>query len=294
MKRLKDNPFALLIGTGFGLGLNFPLGKLALASGFSAPLWAAFISLGAGLALFSISKTVEKQQFAPGFSRFAFTSGFLSYVMPNLLTFTVIPKLGSGFAGLMFALSPVTTALLSLILNVRPPNRLGLLGIGLGLAGALGVVWGKGGSAEPFGLLWLALGLLVPCFLAVGNIYRTTAWPNGAGPILLGSLTNLAAVPFLLAIALLMTGGADLTPFAQAPLPPLVQLLSSTLMFTMFFRLQQIGGPTYLSQIGYVAAAVGLFAGVAFLGESYPAAVWLGALVIAAGVGVSTWSTRRP
>jgi drug/metabolite transporter (DMT)-like permease len=111
---------------------------------------------------------------------------------------------------------------------------------------------------------------------------------------MLGSLTNLAAVPFLLAIALLMTGGADLAPFAQAPLLPLAQLLSSTLMFTMFFRLQQIGGPTYLSQIGYVAAAVGLFAGVAFLGESYPAAVWLGALVIAAGVGVSTWSTRRP
>ena len=36
-----------------------------------------------------------------------------------------------------------------------------------------------------------------------------------------------------------------------------------------FFRLQAVGGPVYLSQIGYVAAAVGLFSGTLFLGESY-------------------------
>ena len=36
------------------------------------------------------------------------------------------------------------------------------------------------------------------------------------------------------------------------------QLAVSTVVFLMFFRLQQIGGPTYLSQIGYVAAAVGV------------------------------------
>jgi drug/metabolite transporter (DMT)-like permease len=294
MKGLKDHPLALLIGTGLGLGLNFPLGKAALAAGFSAPLWAAYISMSAGLALQIIAIVYEKQQDTAHISRFAFMSGFLSYVMPNLLTFTVIPKLGSGFAGLMFALSPVTTALLSLVLQVRPPNRLGLAGIGLGLVGALAVIWGKGAGHEPAGPLWLALGLLVPCFLAVGNVYRTTAWPKGAGPILLGSVTNLAAVPFLLAIAFGVSGGLDLGPFVRVPWLPLLQLVSSTLMFTMFFRLQRIGGPTYLSQIGYVAAGVGLFFSVVFMGESYAMPVWLGAAVIVAGVAVSTWSARRP
>ena len=294
MSKLKDNPLLLLVGTGVGLGLNFPLGKLALAAGVSAPLWAAFISLGAGLALLCLAKAFGKQGVASGMLRFSLTSGLLSYVMPNLLTFTVIPKIGSGLAGLMFALSPVTTAALSTILKVWPPNRFGLAGIGLGFAGAVVVVWGKGGGSEPVGFWWLVLGLLIPCFLGAGNIYRSLAWPHEVGPILLGSLTNLAAVPFLLAIALALFGGIDLAPLGKVPLVLVAQLLSSTLMFTMFFRLQQIGGPTYLSQIGYVAAAVGLFAGVAFLGETYPSTVWVSAAIITTGIGLSTYSTRSP
>ena len=294
MTKFKNTPLVLLLGTGFSLGLNFPLGKLALAAGFSAPLWAAYISLGAGLALFGLANAFEKETGAGELWRFAAISGVLSYVVPNLLTYTVIPQLGSGFAGLMFALSPVATAILSLVLNVRPPNRLGLLGIALGLVGAVVVIWAKGGSTESAVLFWLMLGLLIPCFLGVGNVYRTLAWPKGAGPILLGSMTNLAAVPFLLAITYGMNGKIDLAPFTKTPWLPLVQLVSSTLMFTMFFRLQQVGGPTYLSQIGYVAAAVGLFAGVTLLGEVYPFAVWIGAAIILAGIAMSTYSTRRP
>ena len=68
------------------------------------------------------------------------------------------------------------------------------------------------------------------------------------------------------------------------------QLAVSTVMFLMFFRLQQIVGPTYLSQIGYVAAPVGVVIGVAYFGETYPTTVWIGAGVIAAGIALSTWA----
>ena len=59
------------------------------------------------------------------------------------------------------------------------------------------------------------------------------------------------------------------------------QLAASTVMYLTFFRLQAVGGPTYLSQIGYVAAAVGVGVGVAFLGERYPPLVWAGIAVVA-------------
>jgi drug/metabolite transporter (DMT)-like permease len=59
-------------------------------------------------------------------------------------------------------------------------------------------------------------------------------------------------------------------------------------MFLMFFRLQQVGGPTYLSQIGYVAAAVGVVIGVFYFGETYPQSVWVGAAIIAVGIAFST------
>ena len=78
-------------------------------------------------------------------------------------------------------------------------------------------------------------------------------------------------------------------PLVAIPGLIVVQLVVSTTMFLMFFRLQQIGGPTYLSQIGYVAAAVGMVIGMTVLGEVYPVGVWIGAAAIAAGIALSTF-----
>lgn len=289
----KQSPLFLLLGTGAMLGLNFPIGKLALAHGINPALWAAIISVGAGLAMLAIANWATKPLgIREGkILKFALISGVLSYVMPNLLTFIVIPQIGSGLAAVMFALSPVATAVLSILLRVRPPNSVGIIGIFLGLIGALMIVFGREKGLDSNGLVWILLAMLIPIFLAFGNVYRTSAWPNGASPNTLAAYTNLAAVPFLLIVFVLT--GFDLKPITGMLGLIATQIIVSTTMFLMFFRLQQIGGPTYLSQIGYVAAAVGLLIGVVWLNESYPILVWFGAGVVALGVAVSTWSRKR-
>jgi drug/metabolite transporter (DMT)-like permease len=286
-----NRPLLLLLGTGVMLGLNFPLGKLAIASGVEPALWAALISLGAGVALFIVSSLAGRGATAGGpVLKYAIVSGFLSYVVPNFLTFSAIPKIGSGLAAIM---SPVLTAALSILLKVRPPSAVGLLGIALGLFGALVIIVFRGASFSVGSVFWLAAALLIPVFLGVGNIYRTLAWPEGARPRKLAAVTNLAAVPPLLLIAFAQTGTLDIAPLAAVPGLAALQVAVSTLMFLMFFRLQQLGGPTYLSQIGYVAAAVGVAIGVTWLGETYPAGVWVGAGIIAAGIAVSTFAQLR-
>jgi drug/metabolite transporter (DMT)-like permease len=281
-----NKPLLLLLGTGAALGLNFPIGKLAIASGVHPLLWAALISVGAGLAMLLIAAFREGVP-KPSLG-FAFTSGFLSYVIPNGLTFMVIPRIGSGLAAIMFALSPVATAALSFLFKVRPPNRLGLAGIGLGFIGAILIVIAQNKVMALDQTVWLLIALLIPLFLATGNIYRSMGWPKGASPESLAASTNLAAVPILLGIAWALTGKIDLAPFAAIPALAIVQVIVSTAMFLMFFRLQQVGGPTYLSQIGYVAAAVGVLIGVTMLGETYPLGVWLGAALVVSGIGFST------
>jgi drug/metabolite transporter (DMT)-like permease len=114
------------------------------------------------------------------------------------------------------------------------------------------------------------------------------AWPFGASPRKLAAHTNLAAVPFLALAVYAQTGTIDVMPLAQIPGLVALQLVVSTVMFLMFFRLQQVGGPTYLSQIGYVAAAVGVVIGVFYFREVYPPHVWVGAAVIAIGIAFST------
>ena len=284
----------LLLGTGAALGLNFPIGKLALAAGVTPALWAAVISLGAGLAmLFIVAVTERKNPSRTSTFYFAIISGFLSYVVPNFLTYSVIPKIGSGLAAIMFALSPVVTALLSLLLRVRPPNLLGIFGITLGLAGAGIIIFSRNADFSSSATLWILAALLIPIFLGAGNVYRTMAWPFGASPRKLAAHTNLAAVPFLALAVYVQTGAFDLAPLAGIPGLVALQLAVSTVMFLMFFRLQQIGGPTYLSQIGYVAAAVGVVIGVLYFGEIYPRSVWIGAGVIAVGIAFSTLAQAR-
>ncbi|MBI2719579.1 MAG: DMT family transporter [Rhizobiales bacterium] len=289
-----NRAFLLLLGTGASFGLNFPIGKLAIAAGVSPVLWAALICAGAGISM-GVVTAISGALFEKSgpVTRYAFVSGFLSNVVPHFLTFSAIPKIGSGLASIMFALSPVTTALLSLILRVRPPRPLGLAGIAVGLAGALVIIIARNADFDATGSFWLMLSALIPVFLAMGNVYRSLGWPAGATPIRLAALTNLAAVPPLLVGLWLLTGSLDVTPLAAIPGLVAIQLVVSTIMFLMLFRLQQLGGPTYLSQIGYVGAVVGVGIGVTVLGETYPLAVWVGAAIVAAGVALTTWAQMR-
>lgn len=287
-----NRPLLLLLGTGAALGCNFPLGKLAAAAGVGPALWAALISGGAGSAMLILARLAGEPVSAAPVLRFAWVSGFVSYVVPNFLTFAAIPHIGSGMAAIMFSMSPVVTALLSILFKVRPPSRLGLAGVALGLAGAVTIIIARKAGLAAEQSVWLFLAALIPLALGLGNVYRTLAWPRGAGPMRLAALTNLAAVLPLLGLAV-VTGGADAVPLIGIPHLVAAQIAVSTIMFLMFFRLQQVGGPTYLSQIGYVAAAVGVGIGVTVLGETYPPAVWAGVAIVAAGIALSTLAQAR-
>ena len=72
-----------------------------------------------------------------------------------------------------------------------------------------------------------------------------------------------------------------------------MQVVGSLIIFSVFFRLQQIGGLTYFSQIGYVAAGVALIAGTFFLDERYSLLTWIGAAVIVTGIGLSVVAQRQ-
>ena len=132
------------------------------------------------------------------------------------------------------------------------------------------------------------MGLLIPVSLAVGNIYRTIDWPKSGGTTELAVGSHLAAAAMLILIILARGDFASAGALAGSPVLVLAQVIASSLMFVFFFRLQAVGGPVYLSQIGYIGAAVGLVSGVLFLGESYGLVTWLGALVITAGIVVTT------
>jgi drug/metabolite transporter (DMT)-like permease len=280
----------LLLSTGILLGLNAPLGKLAREGGISAAGWSFAIAGGGALVLLAIILLRRQPvHLNKHHLRYYLGTALLSYVIPNLVIYAAIPHLGAGMAAIYFTLSPIMTLTFSILLGTRRPGALGICGILLGCVGALIVVFSKGRVDQPADLTWALGALVIPLSLAAGNIYRTIDWPEGGAPLVLAMGSNAAAALFLIIAALIFDGDLPFAALAASPGLVVAQIAIAALMFALFFRLQVAGGPVYLSQIGYVAAATALLIGTFFLGEHYGIATWGGALVIVAGVIATTF-----
>ncbi|WP_323797982.1 DMT family transporter [Nisaea sp.] len=288
------NPSLLLIMTGALIGVNFPLGKIAGDAGISPILWAMIPSVGVAALMFPVLVMrggLRRPNRA--LARFSVIASLVSYVIPNVILFAVIPHAGAGYMGLMFAQSPVFTLAFSALLGLKTPNRLGLAGIAVGLTGAAIVSLTRGSAPDAPDLFWIVAGFAVPVTLAVGNVYRTVAWPENTSPDALAFWSHGAAILAFVALLFLVEGGVPLASLAAVPGAALLQAVAAAATFPLFFRLQHLGGPVLLSQIGYVAASVGLVIATFLLDERYSLATWAGALVIAAGIALTVMAQRR-
>ena len=293
MTPLLQSPALLLLAVGTLLGLNFPLGKLAQAAQMPAVLWAALISrgastlLGAWLLLRRRPVVCDAQHL-----RYFVITALVSYALPNLLVLAAMAHLGSGPTAMMFTLSPLFTALLSRLAGLRAPARLEYWGIAIGFGGALLVALARGEAGRPAAWLWVGVGLLIPLLLALGNVYRSLDWPPRADGTWLAVGSHGVAALLLLALCALTGAWRGLPALAGVPWLAAAQVAAAVLMFPLFFRLQALGGPVLLSQIGTVGAGVGVAVGAGLLGERYPPLVWGGVALIALGIGLTVWAKR--
>ena len=293
MTPLLQSPALLLLAVGTLLGLNFPLGKLAQAAQVPAVLWAALISLGASsllgawLLLRRRPVVCDAQHL-----RYFVITALVSYALPNLLVLAAMAHLGSGPTATMFTLSPLFTALLSRLAGLRAPARLEYWGIAIGFGGALLVALARGEAGRPAAWLWVGVGLLIPLLLALGNVYRSLDWPPRADGTWLAVGSHGVAALLLLALCALTGAWRGLPALAGVPWLAAAQVAAAVLMFPLFFRLQALGGPVLLSQIGTVGAGVGVAVGAGLLGERYPPLVWGGVALIALGIGLTVWARR--
>ena len=293
MTPLLQSPALLLLAVGTLLGLNFPLGKLAQAAQVPAVLWAALISLGASsllgawLLLRRRPVVCDAQHL-----RYFVITALVSYALPNLLVLAAMAHLGSGPTAMMFTLSPLFTALLSRLAGLRAPARLEYWGIAIGFGGALLVALARGEAGRPAAWLWVGVGLLIPLLLALGNVYRSLDWPPRADGTWLAVGSHGVAALLLLALCALTGAWRGLPALAGVPWLAAAQVAAAVLMFPLFFRLQALGGPVLLSQIGTVGAGVGVAVGAGLLGERYSPLVWGGVALIALGIGLTVWARR--
>jgi drug/metabolite transporter (DMT)-like permease len=276
-------PLVLLLTVGTLLGLTATLVKLAVASGWPPLTFLFWSSAGAGAVL--LVAAVQSGH-RPRVNRrdvtYYFGAGLLSAALPNGLSFAAIPHVGAGFVALCLAFPPLLTYWLALVLSMERFNRIRALGVGLALLGALLIASAKAAVGR-HELAFVGVALSAPLVIAAGNIYRTLNWPAGAHPMALAPGMLLAA-SLMLFIFMKFEGIAFVPAVSGDGLVLLAtEIVVFSATYSLYFLLQKLAGPVYLSQIGSVAAVAGAALAILVLGETAAPVLGLAMITTLAG-----------
>lgn len=206
----------------------------------------------------------------PEHVRYYFLGGFLGVSLPYMLAFIVLQTLQVGIVGLLTALSPIATYGLARLTGLEQGHIVRLLGLVVGLAGVTLLVTPQGPAVDSANWHHLLLALGIPLSLALSNIYRSRYWPAGSRPIPL--VTGMLTVQgLILLLANLVLGNFQpLSPESLNHIPVLALLgTMAGVSYLSSFNLLRIGGPVYLSQMGYVITATTMLAGITLWDEQY-------------------------
>lgn len=279
-------PLLLLLAVGSMLGITAVIAKAAALSGWPPLALLTWSNLGAAALQFAgTTAGGRRPNTTAPYLRYYLFSGLL-FALPNALAFSAAPHVGAGIVALCFAFPLILTYALAVGFGLEKLQRIRLFGVLLGLAGALNIAVGGGFGGEGTTVSpWLLAALAAPLVIAVGNLYRSLHWPAGADALEL-SPGMLMVGGFSLLAALAATGQplapADWSATAIAFLAG--QAAIFTLLYILYFLLQRLAGPVYLSQIGSVGALVGIALATLLLDEPLTASILLAGLLVAGGI----------
>jgi drug/metabolite transporter (DMT)-like permease len=257
-----------------------PLGLLQWAIiGGAALLYAVTRGLGAKSGRDSRKETSAKVRLL----MYLLITGIL-FIAPNMIAVVAAPRVGASFVSLSYAFPLVLTYAFAVLIGLERFKVLRSIGVLAGVAGGI-LLAGGGAGMSPEASFWAVVTMAIPLFLAAGNIYRTLKWPEGATPIELA--LGMMVIAFIALSLFNAVMGIPVTPdgWSSAALTLLAaQIAAFSLQYGLYFRLQQVAGPVYLSQIGSVAAIAGLGLGYVVFGEIPNVAKLAAIAAVAAGI----------
>lgn len=278
-------PIVLLLLTGLLLAVNINLAKAAADAGIS-PLLTAFIAtVGAGGVLLVVAILIGRAPvLRPRRLLFYAVAGGVSYALPNALVFVAADRVGAAYASILHALVPSLTYLFAIGWGLDRLSGRRAFGVLLGLIGAMVVVGARRGFSTPEETTWLLLGLIAPVSIAFGNVLRSRFWPQGAEPLdLAPGMLLFAGLQIGIVLTALSPTSIGAGWVGAGGLLAL-QVVVSSLFYALYFRLQHVAGPVYLSQIGYVGTAFGLPIAILAFGDRVTPQMLVGGVLVVGGV----------
>ncbi len=269
---------------GAGWGLTQPLIKIALEGGYAPTtilVW-QFAVIAAVLA--PVAWRLPRPRALRPAIAIALFVGLLGTALPNLASFTALTLLPSGIVSILLSLNPALALPMAVAFGLERLAARRVLGLAIGLAGALLLV--APGAEGSIALRLLPLGLVAPVLYALQNTVIARYGTGGLHPVQLMACATLAALPISIAAA--AATGTLALPAAAGPSEgaALLASLIHAAVYTAFIGLVGRAGSVFSTQVGYVVSLFGVLWAMLLLGERYGLAVWAALALILAGVSL--------
>jgi drug/metabolite transporter (DMT)-like permease len=220
-----------------------------------------------------------------GSGRALLVHGTLYAALPFTLLAWAAVSMTAGLVAILNATTPLFAAIVAHLWMSERIGRWRALGLAIGFAGVLVLVWG-GISFRAGGSGWALVAMLAASLLWGAGGHYTRLRLGTRSPVAI-SVGTLAIAALALAPLAVLNWPAQ-PPSARAWLEVLsLGVVSSGFGFLLFYRLLRNIGPTRASSVTFLNPPVAMIAGAAYLGEPITLQMIAGAAVILAGTGLA-------
>jgi len=281
-------PWLLLLAAGIGWGGSISLTKLAAESGYH-PMTLVFwqllmtvVILGTRQISLRIAVPVSRNHLL-----FYIVAGALGTALPDFLAYFIAPNLPAGIISIVYALVPMMTFALAIVVRSETFDLRRFAGVILGLAAILILVAPDLGEQPTGKAIWIFLLVLTGFSYAVETVFATFYMPKSDHPLTL--LTGMSTAALIMVTPVMLV--TDI-PFTVQNILGTGEkaLITSTIIhivaYAALLYLIRHTGAIFSSQIAYVVTLSGVFWGIIIFTESHNIWTWISLTIAIAGLAL--------
>ncbi|HAT86464.1 MAG TPA: EamA/RhaT family transporter [Rhizobiales bacterium] len=278
----------LIVAIGALVGVSITLSKIATNAGtpaLTALFWqllvATIVLMAMGLA------SGKRLQLTPQYLFYYLGAGLLGISLPGFVGYTVLGKVSVSIYSVLITLSPIFTFIVSSVVErkILPLHR--LLGILVGLIG-ISMITTTGLDLADTGFLWIGVAILGPLFLALGNVFRSKAYPSSGNPTMMATGALLSQLLLVWPVLFLIGEPSGVEPTSSpAQLAMIGVGLVTAFSYLLTFEVQSRADGVSFAQVGYFATLFGIAFGALIFGEVIAPSLVFSLAILFLGLAIS-------
>jgi drug/metabolite transporter (DMT)-like permease len=218
--------------------------------------------------------------------------GIVNSALPFCLFAYSTLYVNAGFDSILNATTPLWAALVALLWLKTPMAKLQVLGMLIGLAGVVILVWDKIGAGLPS--VWLAIGAALAATLLYGfAVNYSKQRLAGVPPFVVAFGSQSFATVVLLPFALFYWPSGPISTSAWYAVLGL-GVVCTGFAYILYFRLIENVGSAYAASVTFLIPIFGVIWGAVFLREEVSPTMMMGCLVVLLGTALATGKVKLP